>query len=250
MQHQLWLLALHGRLHTLDLPENLDSVLDIGCGTGGWAMAMAAAHPSAQVVAADITPPKINPLPNLKVVESNVEKPWPFGQKFSFVHGRMLNAGIHDWPAVLSNCLENLEPGGQLELLEPANPMGAEVEAANDESSSPWIKLWNALAKSWEAQGVDYYVLEKHVERLQNLGFEDVTETKLRFPLGEWADSDRERQMGAITLKSFQAVLAMNAAKILAHHPDLDEEQVQDLLVAGRKDLAENCVAKQFYVPM
>lgn len=122
LQHQVWLLSLNGSLYSAPLGNNVGSVLDIGCGTGAWASAIANKFPYSQIIATDLTPPKITPPRNLKIVESDADKQWTFNERFGFIHGRMLTSGIHDWPTLLSRCWEYLEPGGWLELLDVCHP--------------------------------------------------------------------------------------------------------------------------------
>lgn len=38
LQHHLMLLTFDGKLHAAPLPEKLDRVFDVGCGTGIWSI--------------------------------------------------------------------------------------------------------------------------------------------------------------------------------------------------------------------
>jgi hypothetical protein len=56
LQHHLFLLTLKGSLHCAPLPQNIESVLDIGTGTGIWAIDFADLHPSCVVIGTDLSP--------------------------------------------------------------------------------------------------------------------------------------------------------------------------------------------------
>lgn len=57
MQHHIFGIALKGELFLAPLPkENLFDVVDVGCGTGIWAMDVADAHPQANVLGFDLSP--------------------------------------------------------------------------------------------------------------------------------------------------------------------------------------------------
>ncbi|MCJ1360080.1 MAG: hypothetical protein MMC33_010083 [Icmadophila ericetorum] len=242
LQHQVWLLTLEGRLHTTSLPNEVKTILDIGCGTGAWPLAMAKLRPSTQILATDLTPPAIIPSPNVKFVTSDANQPWPFG-KFDFIHGRMLASGIHNWPRFLSQCWQHLEPGGYLELLDIYHPFCADDPAANSHSSA-FIRFGHAAEKSWALSGLDYRACTKHTERLKMLGFVDVKEMQVKWALGEWPTADRERQMGKLTLENFARFLDTAGVHILTHNGVMSEWEARRLVAEVLKDIEDNCLRK------
>ncbi len=81
-QHELFLRTLNRKLSTcLTEEDKVHSVIDLGTGTGIWAMDFADAHPEAAVLGVDLS--LIQPLfvpPNLEFqmynIEEDVKKPW------------------------------------------------------------------------------------------------------------------------------------------------------------------------------
>ncbi|KAH8672146.1 S-adenosyl-L-methionine-dependent methyltransferase, partial [Tricladium varicosporioides] len=247
VQHQVWLLTLEGRLHTIQTNDDFKSILDIGCGTGVWAHAMALAHPNAHVTATDITLPKeTSHQSNLTYIQADADEVWPLG-KFSFIHGRMLTSGIHNWPQFLSRCYEHLEPNGALELLDICHPWRAD-DGITNETSSAFIRFGLAAEKSWARNGLDYRTSMKHVERMKNLGFVDVKEEEIKWPLGNWSDTKREKEMGNLTLGIFKKFLEMAGVHILTASSGMSGEEASELVTEAQKDLAENCVTKKYYL--
>lgn len=55
LQHHIYLLVSGGRLYRAPLPPHVDRVLDVGTGTGKWAIDFADMHPDADVVATDLS---------------------------------------------------------------------------------------------------------------------------------------------------------------------------------------------------
>lgn len=49
IQHHVWRLSLKGKLHLASLPPDVQNVLDVGTGTGSWAIDFAHSHLSAVV---------------------------------------------------------------------------------------------------------------------------------------------------------------------------------------------------------
>ena len=103
----------------------MESVLDLGCGTGIWAVEFATSFPSAHVTAMDLTKPKAAALSNVELNEGDFEQDWRLGS-FDFIHGRMLNVSVGDWPLFLGRCFKHLNPNGWIEFLDIATPYGAD----------------------------------------------------------------------------------------------------------------------------
>ncbi|KAI4267495.1 MAG: hypothetical protein L6R38_008229 [Xanthoria sp. 2 TBL-2021] len=247
-QHQAWLLTLDHRLYIAPIDQDVNLVLDIGCGNGSWVLAMAKEHPNAQIIATDLTPPSIAMPANVRVMQQDAEKDWQLTQKFNFIHVRAMMAAIHDWPAFLRRSWERLEPSGWLELQDVSIRYYAEEPGFNDATSSPWINWGSAAHKGFTANNIDWDMTSKHVSRLQALGFVNVCEQRFRWPLGEWADTEAGRRIGALTLKNFLGYLDMAAVRVVMQHPDVGEEEATRWRDEARTDLVDNCVARRYYL--
>jgi len=109
------------------------SILDVGAGTGRWAMEMAALFPNANVVGVDVTPPPadraaaslgagLDTRPdNYAFVPGNILEGLPFAdQSFDFVHQRLLLFAIPEtaWPRVVAELVRVTRIGGWIELVE------------------------------------------------------------------------------------------------------------------------------------
>ncbi len=110
--------------------RNPTGVLDVGSGTGRWAIEMANLFPRARVVGLDVNPPPVDLMaeggmdmrpPNYSFVAGNILEGLPFAEPgFDFVHMRALVTAIpHDrWPFVISELARVARPGGWVESLE------------------------------------------------------------------------------------------------------------------------------------
>jgi SAM-dependent methyltransferase len=103
-------------------------ILDVGCGTGRWAMEMARQFPGANVIGVDVAPSSTDASAatdtrpeNYAFIQGNVLERLPFADNsFDFTHQRLLVAAIPAarWPSVVSELLRVTRPGGWVEMIE------------------------------------------------------------------------------------------------------------------------------------
>ncbi|KAK4685762.1 hypothetical protein P7C73_g4385, partial [Tremellales sp. Uapishka_1] len=100
-------------------------VLDIGTGTGIWAIEMALEFPHAEVIGVDLAPVKpYDNLPeNVHFMIEDAAQGLPFADNsFDVVHSRALFLGIRDWPAYVTEIVRLVKPGGLVYFVEGAFP--------------------------------------------------------------------------------------------------------------------------------
>src|SRR3954447_5085783 len=116
LQHQLWLITLYDEL-SLSPIKNPHRVLDIGTGTGIWAIEYANRNPSAHVIGTDLSPiqPEFVP-PNCQFEVDDAEDEWNYSTKFDLIHGRALVTCFKQPLHVITSAFEALNPGGYLEF--------------------------------------------------------------------------------------------------------------------------------------
>ncbi|KAF5247073.1 hypothetical protein FAUST_925 [Fusarium austroamericanum] len=85
--------------------ENPQNILDVGCGTGIWAINsdMADLHPSAEVVGVDLSPIQPNFVPlNCRFEVDDINKEWTYpDNKFDFIHLRYMTGTVPNWKDLL-----------------------------------------------------------------------------------------------------------------------------------------------------
>ena len=117
--HHIFKLCNGGQLYRAPVPENIRRALDFGTGTGIWAIDFADEFPHADIIGTDLSPIQPSWVPrNLSFMVDDVEQDWTFGHKFDYIHGRGMAGSIASWVGLYKTCLENLEPGGYLEMQE------------------------------------------------------------------------------------------------------------------------------------
>jgi SAM-dependent methyltransferase len=231
--HHIWKIMLEGEL-LLKKPNNPQRILDVGTGTGAWAIDIADENPQAMVIGTDLSP--IQPgwvPPNCMFYVDDAESDWTY-QSFDLIHGRSLGGSISDWPRFYRQCFGSLHDGGILEMQEH----DAWISTINAELP-PWTADWNVTLNQASAVFGKYLnVANDHVGWMREAGFVDVQDHVLKIPIGTWSKTRKElgrihraEMLGAVepyTLALYTKVLGKS----------LDETKVAVEMV--KKDFSEN----------
>ncbi|KIO32949.1 hypothetical protein M407DRAFT_18106 [Tulasnella calospora MUT 4182] len=95
-------------------------VLDIGTGTGAWAIDVAIQYPHAEVVGLDLAPVKLGSTPpaNCTFILGDASTSLKSYGQFDVVHARAILQGVKDYAALFKDVSEVLNPGGVFLTLE------------------------------------------------------------------------------------------------------------------------------------
>ncbi|KAF9877832.1 hypothetical protein CkaCkLH20_04967 [Colletotrichum karsti] len=194
--HHLWMLTWDNDLCLSPKKNGAKRVLDVGTGTGIWALEYADEHPEAIVLGVDLSPiqPGFVP-PNCRFEVDDVEKEWTWSTPFDFVFIRNMIASFSDWEDIVRKAYENLEPGGYLELQDNTFPLKCDDDTMPDDwKPLEWTKL---LIEGTDKMGRPITVASRFEQMLKDAGFEAVEAKKTRWPVNPWPQDKKAKELGS-----------------------------------------------------
>ena len=224
-------------------------LLDVGTGTGRWALEMALAFPAANVVGVDLVEPPadasadarkkrqpdIRPT-NYTFVTANILEGLPFpGMSFDLVHQRLLVGAIPAvrWQEVIGELVRVTRPGGWVELVEAAPPPdGGQALRA--------LSQW--LVTACDKRGLDAVVGPKIGGMLQAAGLQGVSYREADLPIGRFGG-----RLGVLTETNLISFFTSIRGLVLSY--ELTTAQQYDAALAeARKEVARGRFIWPYFV--
>ncbi|AEO60693.1 hypothetical protein MYCTH_2310196 [Thermothelomyces thermophilus ATCC 42464] len=235
-----------GGLYTAPIDKSkTHRILDIGTGNGIWAISIADEFPDATVIGNDLSAnqPSFVP-PNVKFEVDDVEDPWVHPAKFDWIFCRYMAASIHDWPKLMSQIYENLNPGGYAEF-QDFNLTYYSEDGSLTESHA--LRRWNGrLTDAAFSLGRDPNPGSKLEGWVKAAGFAGVTARRYRVPIGPWARNPLLKEVGAWNLAQVLNGLDGLSMRLYTTVLGWKEDEIWALLEQVRKDLADPSVHALF----
>ncbi|TGZ77955.1 TAM domain methyltransferase [Ascodesmis nigricans] len=201
--HHVHLLLNNHRYHLEPLKPHTKRILDLGTGTGIWAIEMAEQHPEIQFTGVDLAPIQPEVLPqNVTFIIADVEDPWSFTEGFDFIHCRGLGQAVRDWPKLLRQAFKQLNPGGLMTIID------TESSCNSDDNSIPadsalWVfqeRFHEALSRIGIPDPCRYLA-----QYMKSAGFVDVRVVRKKIPWGPWPRNETLKQIGACSLAMLES---------------------------------------------
>ncbi|KAK3346883.1 S-adenosyl-L-methionine-dependent methyltransferase [Lasiosphaeria hispida] len=220
-------------------------ILDIGTGTGIWAIEIGDVFPCAEILGNDLSAiqPQWVP-PNVKFEVDDVESEWTHSAPFDYIFCRYMFACILNWPKLVKNVYDNLAPGGWAEFQDfDLLYYSEDGSLTDDHHTLKWLKALLPLADKIGREPCPGPKQEKWV---RDAGFREVTVQKFRFPLGPWAKDPLLKEVGMCNLAQVLEGLEAFSLRLFCDVGKWDEKEVLLLLSKVRKEVKDPNIHMQF----
>ncbi|KAK1464519.1 methyltransferase domain-containing protein [Colletotrichum cuscutae] len=255
--HMLIVKTIGGKLFLAPLiEEKTHRVLDIGTGTGLWAIEMGELFPTAEIVGNDLSAnqpawylklsnPRIKTSmandmsnrvpPNVKFEIDDVESPWVNTSKFDFIFCRYMAGALGNWPKVMRSAYENTTPGGWVEFQDYNLLYTSDDGSITDEHQTlKWDKLFIEACTSIGREACPGPKLE---DWIKEAGFINVTHQRFKMPIGAWPKDPHYKDIGMCNLIQVLDGLEAFTLRIFCGVLGWTREEVLVLLAAVRNEL-------------
>ncbi|AEO59106.1 hypothetical protein MYCTH_2119394 [Thermothelomyces thermophilus ATCC 42464] len=254
MKHTMTLMLCHGAYFYAPVEEVLKrggEVLDLGTGTGIWAMELGDKYPNSTITGIDLSPIQPTFVPeNVHFFVDDFEEDWVDPpNKYDFIHIRHTLHSVKDVDALLSRVMRHLKPGGYFEIQELGATPQSDDGTLTPETPYALRDYINFIIAGLRVLGSDGHAVLRMPERMRAAGFEDVRRTTHKCPLGAWPRDRRLRFCGL-----FLRTALMDGLRGLSHRPltalGWTQLQIEMFLVDVRKALMESSVHAYFTLYM
>ncbi|KAF2834893.1 S-adenosyl-L-methionine-dependent methyltransferase [Patellaria atrata CBS 101060] len=235
LQHQMFLMTTEYKLFLAPIGPNIHNALDVGTGTGIWAIDFAQERPECRVIGVDLSP--IQPVfvpENLQFEIDDVEEPWTWSQKFDYIHARMMTASFKNWENFFKQCFDNLTPGGWIEMQDTHMPLHC-TDGTLNESTALW--KWSDMIVNATGSIGHPLVAHQYKKMMEDVGFIDVTEIRFVWPQNSWPADPRLKELGRWNLVNTLDGLQGYSMALMTRVLGMSSEEVELFLVDVRKDM-------------
>ncbi|KAH6868872.1 putative SAM dependent methyltransferase [Thelonectria olida] len=249
--HHFTTMLLGDRLFVAPIGDNPSKILDVGTGTGIWAIDVADAYASAEVIGTDISP--IQPAwvpPNCKFHIDDAQLEWTcLPETFDFVHIRALYGSIGDWTELYRQAYKALVPGGWIENFEMNITLYSDhPEIKNDREhifkqwATVFLEAMDCIGKTGRI-GMDGNMRK----RMHEVGFVDIVEKTYQLPCGGWSSDPKLKQIGVYNLAFLDESLEGFALFLLKEIMGWEYTEIQ-LFVARMRSAIWNTKIRPYYL--
>lgn len=225
------------------------SIIDVGTGTGVWAMDVADDFPGSTVMGIDLSPiqPTLVP-PNLEFVVQDLEEPWDMPKRFDFIHTRLMNGfSVKSWPMFYKNAFESCKPGGWVENQEfDLNFTSDDGTLTADAATVKWQDLWNHGVASVGMTG--RCDPQQMANQMKEAGFVNVVVRPFKMPIGPWPKDERLREAGIYNLIGMTDGLTGLSLRVFTQMLGWSTDKMEVLLGHVRAEWKRKSI--HCYIPM
>ncbi|KAF1976984.1 putative Trans-aconitate 2-methyltransferase [Bimuria novae-zelandiae CBS 107.79] len=216
-------------------------ILDIGTGTGTWAMEMGTEFPDAEVIGTDLSPSQPEwVLNNVKfVIDDANEEDW-LAYPMDYVHTRLLLGCFEDFREIIAKGFKSLRPGGWMESQEILPTIHCDDGTMPpDYGFADWTRTQDAAAME---VGKPLRIANRLKRWYEQAGFVDVHEEVFKLPINGWPKDPQLKLLGKFNeLNHLDGVQAWSL-QLFTRGLGWTKDEIEVYLVHVRKAISDRSV--------
>jgi SAM-dependent methyltransferase len=229
--------VLGSQLTTVPL-YNPEKILDVGTGTGEWAMAMGEEYTDAEVIGTDIAKIQPSSAPRnvfFEIDDAEEEGGWMRQEnEFDLVHFRSMAGAFTDWSYLYRETFKHLKPGGWIEVIDFDDHNAFLSYFDPDSPTTRYVRTLNEAAKkSGRLRGTNHLQPQK----LREVGFVNVSITDKAIPMGVWPEDKTEREIGKYFLVTNLCGIEAAAIRVITEQLGWDIKDLQKLCAEATEEI-------------
>ncbi|CAG8951124.1 hypothetical protein HYFRA_00006522 [Hymenoscyphus fraxineus] len=218
-------------------------ILDIGTGTGQWAIEMGDEFPDAQIQATDLSPIQPDTVPeNVQFfIDDASEEDWALPPAyFDYIHTRVLLGCFEDFRDIIKRAFHYTKPGGYMESQEIMSTLYCD----DGTMPSDWPFLeWNKyLDDAAMAADRPMRIGNKMKRWYQQAGFVDVQEKVYKLPVNPWPRDPHLKTLGKMQEANWLAGLNAISMGLFSRVFGWNKTEIEVYLVNVRKSISNKRV--------
>ncbi|KAF4537576.1 Tam domain methyltransferase protein [Lasiodiplodia theobromae] len=218
-------------------------ILDIGTGTGKWAIEMASQFPNADITGTDLSPIQPEWVPeNVQfVIDDAQEDDWLLKpDSYDYIHTRVLLGCFEDFREIVRKSYKYLKPGAWMESQEFYSTLYCDDGTmAPDYPFAEWTRTHDAAAMNL---GRPLRIANKMKRWYEEQGFVDVREEVFKLPINPWPKDPQMKMLGRFSENSL--LEGIQAFSLAWFHRGLGwtKDEIEVYLVQVRKAISDRNV--------
>lgn len=223
--------------------QNPHRILDIGTGTGQWAIEMGDEFPDAEVQATDLSPIQPSSVPeNVHFfIDDASEEDWalPPGH-FDYIHTRVLLGCFTDFREIIRKGFHYTKPGGYMESQDiMSTPYCDDGTMPPDWIFLEWTKFGDEAAMEADRP---MRIANKFKRWYEQAGFVDVQEKVFKLPMNGWARDRHLKYLGKMQEENWLSGLSGLSMAHFSRILNWSKEEIEVYLVNVRKAIQDKSV--------
>ena len=206
-------------------------ILDIGTGTGQWAIEMGDEFPGAEVQGTDLSPIQPTSVPaNVHFfIDDASDDDWVVPPNhFDYIHTRMLLGAFTNFKDIIRKSFYHLKPGGWMESQElMPTPYCDDNSIPGDWPFMEWIKYSDRAATEY---GRPLRIANHLKQWYTEAGFVGVREEIIKLPLNSWPDNKDLKLLGRVSEENWLAGLSGFSMAPFSRNLEWSKEDIEVLV--------------------